>query len=188
MAYRLGKKEYIRRWRLKNRDKIRAQERELYAQNKERISAKRRARRKLFPEREKSYRRRYRLAHLAKIREYDRLWKLRQRQLTPEKARQIDRNNYRNNPKRFIEKNRKRKTLKRSGIVADCSRRLKLLELERFCHWCCRALIEMNRSIDHVIPLARGGHHIPDNLVVACKKCNSSRADRLISEWTWEMA
>jgi 5-methylcytosine-specific restriction endonuclease McrA len=188
MAYLLGTKEYKRQWRLKNLDRIRAQERELYIINKNRISENRKVRRKLNPEQEKLYRKTYRLNHLEKMREYDRLWKLNRRSITPEKTREIERNNYQKNPKRFIEKNRKRKTLKRSGIVADCSQRLKLLELERFCHWCCCRLTDTNRSIDHVTPLNRGGHHIPENLVVACKKCNSSRGDKLISEWMWEAA
>jgi len=188
VSYLLGRKEYVRQWRLKNLDRIRAHERELYLKNKELISIRRKARRKLFIEHEKGYRKAYRLKHLDKIREYDRIWKVRQRQNTPEKARENERRNYANNPKRFLEKNRKRKTLKRNGIIADCSQRLKVLELERFCHWCCCPLTDSNRSIDHVTPLARGGHHIPENLVVACKKCNSSRGDKLISEWTWEAA
>lgn len=36
---------------------------------------------------------------------------------------------------------------------------------------------------DHVIPVARGGHHGDDNLVAACFACNRSKRDKLVSEW-----
>jgi 5-methylcytosine-specific restriction endonuclease McrA len=36
--------------------------------------------------------------------------------------------------------------------------------------------------IDHLIPVLRGGDNEPDNLVVACKSCNSGKAGRLIEE------
>lgn len=37
---------------------------------------------------------------------------------------------------------------------------------------------------DHVVPVSRGGSHAPDNIVPACKRCNSSKNNRLLSEWT----
>ena len=38
--------------------------------------------------------------------------------------------------------------------------------------------------IDHVHPLSRGGSNDPDNLVVCCWSCNSSKKDKLVSEWS----
>ncbi len=37
--------------------------------------------------------------------------------------------------------------------------------------------------MDHLIPKNKGGPDIPDNAVVACKKCNSSKGDKGIYEW-----
>lgn len=37
--------------------------------------------------------------------------------------------------------------------------------------------------VDHVVPLSRGGTNFGDNLVVACIPCNSSKCDKLLSEW-----
>ena len=49
----------------------------------------------------------------------------------------------------------------------------------------CDKPIEAKTSIgDHVIPLSRGGSHTVDNLVPACLSCNSSKCDKLLSEWT----
>lgn len=38
-------------------------------------------------------------------------------------------------------------------------------------------------EVDHIIPVTRGGSHDLTNLCVACKPCNSSKGDRLLSEW-----
>lgn len=38
-------------------------------------------------------------------------------------------------------------------------------------------------ELDHVIPLSRGGYHSIGNLVSACRSCNASKNDRLITEW-----
>lgn len=38
-------------------------------------------------------------------------------------------------------------------------------------------------TIDHVIPLARGGRHAEGNLAPACRSCNSSKGDKLMIEW-----
>lgn len=38
-------------------------------------------------------------------------------------------------------------------------------------------------TIDHVVPLARGGKHEADNLVPACQSCNSSKGAKLLEEW-----
>lgn len=39
--------------------------------------------------------------------------------------------------------------------------------------------------IDHVVPWSRGGTHDPDNLRVACAKCNLSKSDRTPQEMGW---
>jgi 5-methylcytosine-specific restriction endonuclease McrA len=38
-------------------------------------------------------------------------------------------------------------------------------------------------SVDHVRPLARGGSEHEENLVPACRPCNHSKNDRLLTEW-----
>lgn len=37
-------------------------------------------------------------------------------------------------------------------------------------------------SIDHVVPRSRGGQHVWDNVVAACRRCNAAKADRLLDE------
>jgi 5-methylcytosine-specific restriction endonuclease McrA len=37
--------------------------------------------------------------------------------------------------------------------------------------------------LDHLIPRNKGGPDIPDNAVIACKSCNSSKGDKGVYEW-----
>jgi 5-methylcytosine-specific restriction endonuclease McrA len=40
-----------------------------------------------------------------------------------------------------------------------------------------------NLTVDHMIPLSRGGTHTFDNLVCACRKCNEEKGNRTPQEW-----
>lgn len=52
------------------------------------------------------------------------------------------------------------------------------------CYWCSEPL-SGNITIDHVIPLVRGGSNDISNIVYACRSCNSRKQKRLpYIEWT----
>ena len=51
------------------------------------------------------------------------------------------------------------------------------------CAYCARDLASLKRTLDHVVPLARGGAHSAENLAVACFSCNSAKQDRTPEEW-----
>jgi 5-methylcytosine-specific restriction endonuclease McrA len=42
-------------------------------------------------------------------------------------------------------------------------------------------------SLDHVVPRSRGGLHVWENVVSACRRCNHVKADRSISDLGWRM-
>lgn len=57
-----------------------------------------------------------------------------------------------------------------------------ILRLQRrLCYYCSTALERFD--VDHWIPLSRGGTNHPQNLVIACDSCNSSKGTRLPWEW-----
>lgn len=60
-----------------------------------------------------------------------------------------------------------------------------LIELyaKTLCTYCKRYTLESQRTADHVISLNKGGEHSPENLVMACVSCNSSKQDKDLEEW-----
>lgn len=50
------------------------------------------------------------------------------------------------------------------------------------CAYCSKKLHLSNATLDHVIPRSRGGKDTWENLVLACKKCNMKKADRMPAE------
>ena len=49
-------------------------------------------------------------------------------------------------------------------------------------HGECQYCGEKAENIDHVIPRTKGGRHTWDNLVAACRKCNSRKADKTLAQ------
>lgn len=43
-------------------------------------------------------------------------------------------------------------------------------------------LSDVSLTMDHVIPLSRGGDHSIDNIVPSCFSCNASKGNKLLSE------
>ena len=50
------------------------------------------------------------------------------------------------------------------------------------CYYCARK-VGSEYHVDHVIPLSRGGSNSPENIVIACPECNTSKQDKLPHEW-----
>lgn len=51
------------------------------------------------------------------------------------------------------------------------------------CYYCNREVGYVNLTMDHIIPLARGGRSTKDNLVPCCKQCNNRKKGSLPVEW-----
>ncbi len=51
------------------------------------------------------------------------------------------------------------------------------------CFWCNEVMPEGRYTIDHLIPLSRGGTNWPANLVCACHRCNSQKGARTPDEY-----
>ena len=51
------------------------------------------------------------------------------------------------------------------------------------CHYCGKQVSPRELTMDHLVPLIRGGRSTKGNLVPACKECNSSKRHHLAFEW-----
>jgi 5-methylcytosine-specific restriction endonuclease McrA len=51
------------------------------------------------------------------------------------------------------------------------------------CHYCGRAFPPRGLTMDHVVPVSRGGKTIRGNVVPCCKECNNTKKQLLPMEW-----
>jgi len=51
------------------------------------------------------------------------------------------------------------------------------------CYYCAEALEKSGATMDHIVPIARGGRSTPGNVVVACKSCNTQKRDLTAADW-----
>lgn len=57
--------------------------------------------------------------------------------------------------------------------------KLKMLRKTQSCHWCGCGLTEETATVDHVIPLSRGGLDNDNNRKLACEPCNNRRGNSM---------
>lgn len=55
------------------------------------------------------------------------------------------------------------------------------------CVWCGRAPWRSDLSAEHLLPRARQGHGIPENLAVACRRCNKRRRTRSVAAYVRDL-
>jgi 5-methylcytosine-specific restriction endonuclease McrA len=48
--------------------------------------------------------------------------------------------------------------------------------------WTCQYCGSQAENLDHVIPRSRGGEHVWENVVAACRRCNAKKENRLLAE------
>ncbi len=54
---------------------------------------------------------------------------------------------------------------------------------KRVCYYCGRRVDPKELTMDHIVPLIRGGRSTKGNLVPACKDCNNKKKYLLPIEW-----
>lgn len=173
-----------------------------YAENPEKHRKRSRLWKATHPEKDGEYSLRYRRANLDKVRERNRHWE----RNNLDKARQAKRRYSVQNPEKVREKNRryraahpdKAATNLRNYKARKCAAQgthtatdieAQYQLQERRCKYCHCTMTDTpnlpnSRTVDHVIPLSRGGRNDLSNLVIACQHCNFSKGDKLLSEWS----
>lgn len=51
------------------------------------------------------------------------------------------------------------------------------------CHYCGGVFLPAELTMDHIVPVTRGGKSTRGNVVPACKECNSKKKYNLPMEW-----
>ncbi len=51
------------------------------------------------------------------------------------------------------------------------------------CYWCDRPTPVQELTMDHIIPISRGGQSVKSNVVPCCKECNNQKKQLLPMEW-----
>jgi 5-methylcytosine-specific restriction enzyme A len=51
------------------------------------------------------------------------------------------------------------------------------------CHYCGQSTPALELTMDHIVPIARGGRSTKGNVVPACKACNTKKKQLLPMEW-----
>ena len=78
--------------------------------------------------------------------------------------------------------NDKRRAVKKSAFVLDVSR-AEIAERDGYrCYMCGVSADEKTGHMDHLIPYSKGGRHEPNNVALACERCNLSKCDKITPE------
>ena len=55
------------------------------------------------------------------------------------------------------------------------------------CHYCGEKFLPEELTMDHLVPIIRGGRSVRGNVAPACKECNNSKKHMLPLEWEEHM-
>jgi len=200
----LGRKKYCDECKILVRGEIDKRYRE---RNKERIRQRRIEARRKNPEKFKAAYEKWRLANLDKVAARVKAW----RDANPGKSRETARNSYwRNWDKRKQLRDQRREELRernknwrRANLEKDAAKSRRHYAkkrgatgshtLEEFlevceqyswrCFYCGCQLDRSTVTEDHVVPVSEGGTDNIDNIVPACRSCNSRKGDKSLEEF-----
>ena len=162
-----NRKEYYRNYYRMNKEKVKKYNTEYYERNKD-----------VIKENSRIYHSQYRDVILKKKRDY---YKSNKAEIYEAKKRSIKRNkiHYKILDAKHAHIRRQNKK------VGVCT--LKSTEwtrtLKYFNHQCAYCGSAEYLEQDHVIPVSRGGHYTPDNIIPACRSCNASKNNKIMQDW-----
>ena len=78
---------------------------------------------------------------------------------------------------------RRKCAIKNTEMIVTSEELVDIVEnANNVCYWCNKKIVG-TEHIDHYIPLAKGGKHSIDNMVVSCAKCNQSKGAKSPQEF-----
>lgn len=181
-------RETNRKWERANPEKRKAQRVRYVQKNKEKILVQakkyRDSKRRTNADSVLAYHRAWRQKNPKKVALYAKKY----RESNPEKVREFCRAWSKQNLEWWRLKSHRRRAQKTNSMleaITDRDIELKFSLWHYHCAYCLlpQELLPAKLTIDHVVPLCRGGQHTIDNIVPACSRCNSSKGKKLVSEW-----
>lgn len=185
-------REKHKQWRKENAEKVREYKRKYHTENAERLNERRRQRRKENPERwreedKRNYDRnaeqkrerakRYRKANIERLREYYKRWAQENAERLAEYKKRWAKESERPETRRNIDVARRARERNAEGTFT-------FEEWQELCErylWkciCCHK--ELPLTVDHVIPLSKGGSNYIDNIQPLCRSCNSRKGTKAL--------
>lgn len=158
-------KEIARYWA--NAEQKRAYKRRYYAENREKVRAINKASRDKNLEKGRAYARRYRLEHPGAYREYFREYKRAWRAMYPEKQAARD---------------ARRRALKTLPSAEPVMVGVLYVRDNKTCTICHTYVKRREASIDHIIPLSKGGEHTYRNTALAHNLCNAKKNNGVVTQ------
>ena len=129
------------------------------------------------------YRKKYYEANKEKLKEYGKEYGKKNREINPEKQKESTRKWRKKNSEKLLSLAHERRVKERnlpSGFTNNDWK--KALEyFENKCAYCGNELHEPHR--EHFIPVMLGGGFTKDNIVPACRSCNSGKRDKNPLDW-----
>jgi 5-methylcytosine-specific restriction endonuclease McrA len=156
----------VARWQNMNPEKVRASSVRWHKANPEKVRVSTAERRKAHPEKHRASNAKWAKAN-------------------PEKAKVGTAKWQKENPEKKAVWGSKRRAAKYANTpineLLTSSEWLAILaEAGGHCAYCGK---EAKLTLDHVIPLSKGGQHSAPNVVPACARCNSSKGSKTLEEW-----
>ena len=170
------KRCYNRRWRKANPEKSREQSSRFYEAHREERCEYACQYHEAHREERCEHMRQYHEAHREEQNEYCRQYYEAHREEECGRSRQWTTAN----PEKRRKNNRRYRARKNNVAIGSVDEAA-IYEHDGYMCIYCGATEDL--TLDHLIPLIKGGAHTEDNLVVACRGCNSSKGAKALEEW-----
>lgn len=159
-------------YRAANRERRNAQRRAWGITNANRVRESNAAR---DPQALRASARAYHAAHADERSQKSQKW----RAANPEMLREQGRRYRVENTAKVYDKNAKRRARLKGARVENVSRAIVYERDGGLCGICSQSIAQKDFTLDHIIPLSRGGEHSYRNVQAAHRRCNSSKGSRV---------
>jgi len=171
------KRVYDTSYRKANREKRNAQRRAWGVENSERLRSRKKAWEEKNLDHIKEYSKSYYAANAESIKQKSTEW----RKLNPEEFKDQGKRYRQENVIKLLDKNAKRRAVLKGATVEKVDRREVYLRDKGICGICgCPVSLE-EVTLDHIIPLSKGGEHSYRNIQLAHLSCNSAKGAKIIN-------